>query len=44
MQIITMFLRADSVDAKLVDSYNQTISSLPALTAQVRFVGFCHRR
>ena len=36
MQIITMFLRADSVDAKLVDSYNQTISSLPALTRGMR--------
>ena len=27
MQIITMYLRADSVNARLVDSYNQTISS-----------------
>ena len=36
MQIITMFLRADSVDAKLVDAYNQTISSLPALTRGMR--------
>ena len=32
MQIITMYLRADSVNARLVDSYNQTISSLPAMT------------
>ena len=27
MQIITMYLRADSVNARLVDSYNQTISA-----------------
>ena len=36
MQIITMYLRADSVNARLVDSYNQTISSLPALTRGMR--------
>ena len=36
MQIITMYLRADSVNAKLVDSYNQTISALPALTRGMR--------
>lgn len=36
MQIITMFLRADSVDAKPVDSFNQTISALPALTRGMR--------
>ena len=37
MQIITMYLRADSVNARLVDSYNQTtLSSLPALTRGMR--------
>lgn len=36
MQIITMYLRADSVNARLVDSYNQTISALPALTRGMR--------
>ena len=36
MQIITMYLRVDSVNARLVDSYNQTISSLPALTRGMR--------
>ena len=36
MQIITMYLRADSFNARLVDSYNQTISSLPALTRGMR--------
>ena len=36
MQIITMYLREDSVNARLVDSYNQTISSLPALTRGMR--------
>lgn len=36
MQVITMYLRADSVNAKLVDSYNQTISALPALTRGMR--------
>ena len=34
MQIITMYLRADSVNARLVDSYNQTISSLKLLDAE----------
>lgn len=36
MQIITMYLRADSVNAKVVDSFNQTISSLPSLTRGMR--------
>lgn len=36
MQTITMYLRADSVNAKFVDSYNQPISSLPAITRGMR--------
>lgn len=36
MQTITMFLRADSINAKTVDSFNQTISSLPAITRGMR--------
>ena len=31
-----MYLRADSVNAQLVDSYNQVINSLPALTRGLR--------
>ena len=36
MQTIIMYLRADSVNAQLVDSYNQVINSLPALTRGLR--------
>ena len=36
MQLITMYLRADSVNARLVDEYNQTINTLPALTRGMR--------
>ena len=36
MQIITMYLRASSVKATLVDEWNQTVSSLPALTRGLR--------
>ncbi|MEG2075488.1 MAG: hypothetical protein RRY34_03205 [Victivallaceae bacterium] len=36
MQTITMYLRADSVNAKFVDSFNQPISSLPAITRGMR--------
>lgn len=36
MQTITMYLRADSVSAKFVDSYNQPISSIPAITRGMR--------
>lgn len=36
MQIITMYLRATSVKATLVDEWNQTVSALPALTRGLR--------
>ena len=36
MQVITMYLRATSVKAALVDEWNQTVSSLPALTRGLR--------
>ena len=36
MQIITMYLRASSVKATLVDEWNQTVSVLPALTRGLR--------
>lgn len=36
MQTIIMYLRADSVNAQLVDSYNQVTNSLPALTRGLR--------
>ena len=36
MQIITMYLRATSVKATLVDEWNQTVSVLPALTRGLR--------
>lgn len=36
MQIITMYLRATSVKATHVDEWNQTVSSLPALTRGLR--------
>jgi len=36
MQIITMYLRAASVKGTLVDEWNQTVSSLPALTRGLR--------
>lgn len=36
MQTITMYLRADSVNAKFGDSFNQPISSLPAITRGMR--------
>ncbi len=36
MQTITLYLRADSINAKLVDSFNQTVSSLPAITRGMR--------
>jgi len=36
MQTITMYLRADSINAKLVDSFNQTVSSMPAITRGMR--------
>lgn len=36
MQTITMYLRADSVNAKFVDSFNQPISSIPAITRGMR--------
>ena len=36
MQIITMYLRASSVKGTLVDEWNQTLSSLPALTRGLR--------
>ena len=32
MQTVTMYLRATSVKATLVDEWNQTVSVLPALT------------
>ena len=36
MQIITMYLRASSVKATLVDEWNQAVSVLPALTRGLR--------
>ncbi len=36
MQVITMYLRATSVKAALVDEWNQAVSSLPALTRGLR--------
>ena len=36
MQVITMYLRATSVKATLVDEWNQTVSVLPALTRGLR--------
>ena len=36
MQIITMYLRATSVKAMLVDEWNQPVSALPALTRGLR--------
>jgi hypothetical protein len=36
MQIITMYLRASSVKATLVDEWNQTVNVLPALTRGLR--------
>lgn len=36
MQTITMYLRAASVKGTLVDEWNQTLSSLPALTRGMR--------
>ncbi len=36
MQRINVYLRADSVNAKLVDSYNQTTSDVPAITRGLR--------
>lgn len=36
MQIITMYLRATSVKATLVDEWNQTVNVLPALTRGLR--------
>ena len=36
MQTITMYLRATSVKATLVDEWNQTVSTLPALTRGLR--------
>ncbi len=36
MQKINVYLRADSVNAKVVDMYNQTISDLPAITRGLR--------
>ena len=36
MHIITMYLRAASVKGTLVDEWNQTVSSLPALTRGLR--------
>lgn len=36
MQKITMYLRATSVKATLVDEWNQTVSTLPALTRGLR--------
>lgn len=36
MQIITMYLRASSVKATLVDEWNQTVSVLPAMTRGMR--------
>ena len=36
MQTITMYLRADSVNGRFVDSFNQPISSLPAITRGMR--------
>ena len=36
MQTVTMYLRATSVKATLVDEWNQTVSTLPALTRGLR--------
>ena len=36
MQTVTMYLRATSVKATLVDEWNQTVSVLPALTRGLR--------
>ena len=36
MQTVTMYLRAASVKATLVDEWNQTVSTLPALTRGLR--------
>ena len=36
MQTITMYLRAASVKGTLVDEWNQTVNSLPALTRGLR--------
>ena len=36
MQVITMYLRSSSVKGQLVDEWNQTVSSLPALTRGLR--------
>ena len=36
MQTVTMYLRAASVKATLVDEWNQTVSVLPALTRGLR--------
>ena len=36
MQTITMYLRATSVKAALVDEWNQAVSALPALTRGLR--------
>jgi len=38
MQEITIYLRTDSVNAKVVDAFNQTVKALPAITRGLRAV------